>query len=63
MGPALVMLALVLFAANPRGSLAQTLKIGEPAPDFSVKLLHGGRTINLSDLRGRRVLIFAWASW
>ena len=62
-GPALVMLALLIFAMNPCSGLAQTLKIGEPAPKFSVKLLHGGRTIHLGDFRGRRVLVFAWASW
>lgn len=42
---------------------AAPLSIGQPAPDFAVQSLNGGRTIRLSDFRGRRVLIFTWASW
>jgi peroxiredoxin Q/BCP len=33
------------------------LSIGDPAPDFNVQD-HTGRTIRLSDLRGRRVLLW-----
>lgn len=51
----------VLFTSAP--SIGQQVKIGEPAPDFAVPSLDGQRTIHLSDFRGRRVLIFAWASW
>jgi peroxiredoxin len=47
----------------PGRTLAQAMKLGEPAPNFAVKSLRGDRTIHLSDFRGRRVLIFAWASW
>jgi peroxiredoxin len=40
----------------------RVVKIGDPAPDFSMQSLDG-RTIRLSDYRGKRVLLFVWASW
>jgi peroxiredoxin len=33
-----------------------------PAPDFSLKDLEG-RTVRLSELRGKRVLVHFWATW
>ncbi|MBP8973597.1 MAG: redoxin domain-containing protein [Anaerolineae bacterium] len=38
------------------------LSVGQRAPDFTVELLDG-RTVNLSDFRGRPVLINFWATW
>jgi peroxiredoxin len=38
------------------------VKIGDPAPDFSLKSLNG-EELRLSDYRGKRVLLFVWASW
>jgi len=55
--------AFVALLAAPGLSLGQKVKVGEPAPDFAVPTLDGQRTVRLSDFRGRRVLIFAWASW
>ncbi|HEX6299178.1 MAG TPA: TlpA disulfide reductase family protein [Acidimicrobiia bacterium] len=37
-------------------------EIGERAPDFSVELIDGG-TFNLSQARGRPVIVNLWASW
>jgi thiol-disulfide isomerase/thioredoxin len=37
-------------------------KAGEPAPDFSVKDLHD-RSVNLSDYKGKVVLVNFWATW
>ncbi|MEW6046791.1 MAG: TlpA disulfide reductase family protein [Bacillota bacterium] len=37
-------------------------EIGSPAPDFTLKDLEG-RTVRLSDLRGRPVMINFWATW
>jgi cytochrome c biogenesis protein CcmG, thiol:disulfide interchange protein DsbE len=38
------------------------LAIGQPAPDFSVRMLDG-RQIRLSDLKGSPVAISFWATW
>ncbi len=35
---------------------------GQPVPDFTLTLFDG-RTVRLSDLRGRVVVIHFWASW
>ncbi len=34
----------------------KTLKLGDPAPDFTLRA-HDGRTITLSALKGRRVVL------
>jgi len=34
----------------------KTLKVGDPAPDFTLRA-HDGRTITLSALRGQRVVL------
>ena len=54
---------LILMLVVPAGLAGQNLKLGEPAPDFTVPSLDGKRMIRLSDFRGRRVLVFTWASW
>lgn len=53
----------MLIAANLPIRGAQKIQVGEPAPDFTVPSLDGQTTYRLSDFRGRRVLIFNWASW
>ena len=40
----------------------RSVKIGDPAPDFALLTLQG-EELRLSDYRGKRVLIFVWASW
>ncbi len=54
----LIMTGLLLSAA---GSSAP-VTVGQPAPDFSVTTVEG-RTFAISELRGKRVLVFLWASW
>lgn len=48
-------------AKNPE-KLPIGLKIGERAPEFTLKDLNG-KTISLSDFKGKRVLLNFWASW
>ena len=38
------------------------IKIGDPAPELAFLTLDGSE-IRLSDYRGRRVIVFVWASW
>ena len=48
---------LVLFACNG----GRPPRIGETAPDFTIS--DGSRTVTLSQLRGKPVLLNFWASW
>jgi peroxiredoxin len=41
---------------------ATIVKVGDVAPDFSVEMLDG-RTIKLSELRGKVVMVCFWATW
>ena len=36
---------------------------GEPVPDFALPTVEGKKTVHLSDFRGKKVILFAWASW
>jgi thiol-disulfide isomerase/thioredoxin len=47
-------------ASSPDGSSST---IGQMAPDSEFAALHGARTISLSSLRGKVVLLDFWASW
>jgi len=54
-----------LDAAPPGAAGAEVpvgLSVGQRAPDFTVELLDG-RTVSLSDFRGRPVLVNFWATW
>ncbi len=64
-------LALVAFLAllgygmvtqQPLTGTSGALRVGKPAPGFVLPLF-GGRTLNLTDLRGQGVLVNFWASW
>ena len=61
----LMTLALPLAAAAAPDFAAmdiQRYETPKPAPDFSLPDLEG-RTVTLSELRGKVVLLFYWATW
>lgn len=41
---------------------AHAPRVGEPIPDVVLPDLDG-RLVRLSDYRGKRLLVFMWASW
>jgi len=49
---------------GPEGNVAPAgvLKVGVPAPAFKVKTLDG-KDLDLTELRGKPVLVFFWATW
>ena len=55
---------LALLAATGSGTAwaASKVVIGEPVPAFSVETL-ADKNLDITDLRGKRVLVFMWASW
>ena len=70
---AVVILAIsgLLFAGKrfshhsaPGGALLGASVNGKDAPDFDLRVLDGkGKTMKLSDLRGKAVLVNFWATW
>ena len=54
-----VSLALVGFSSNVQAS---SVKLAEPAPDFTLKSLDG-TNLRLEEYRGQVVLLNFWASW
>jgi peroxiredoxin len=47
---------------TPKVNIQSIAKVGQPAPDFSLKTIDG-EEIRLSTLKGKAVLINMWASW
>ena len=45
--------------AIPSGT---AVHVGDQAPDFTLPSLDGGE-ISLSEFRGKRLVLFFWASW
>ena len=44
------------------GTAVVPIAPGDPAPDFELPSLAGG-SVRLSDYRGKKVVLFMWASW
>ena len=43
---------------------AQTpFRVGEPVPDLRLPTIDGKRTIDLAELRGKRLLLIEFAAW
>jgi peroxiredoxin len=47
---------------SPRVNLQSIARVGDPAPDFSLKTIDGDE-VKLSDFNGKTVLLNLWASW
>jgi len=58
----LVLFLLRLNDSDSTFSQPATLSAGQPAPDFSLPGLDG-KKVNLSDYRGKVVLVNIWATW
>ena len=55
--------ALLAFGLSRDPSVIRSPLLGRPAPDFTLRTLLSGKKIQLSQLRGRVVVINFWASW
>jgi peroxiredoxin len=73
LGFAVVVIAAMLFVgsnisrkrqaeASRTGTLIPGQIVGKPAPDFALKTLDG-KTLRLSELRGKAVVLNFWATW
>jgi cytochrome c biogenesis protein CcmG, thiol:disulfide interchange protein DsbE len=56
---------LIAAAAIALSGIAQaaSVKEGQPAPDFTLKLLVGGQKVSLDELKGQVVVLNFWATW
>ena len=43
-------------------SATQVVSVGDEAPDFELRSLDGD-AVNLSGYRGKKTILFMWASW
>jgi len=60
----LAVLAILLLANSASAQTSSySLKVGMPHPDFILPSIDDGKPIQLSDLRGKKVLLMHFASW
>jgi len=52
----------VVFAAKAQTDENTLVKVGDPVPEFKVKMFDGSE-IDIKDLKGKTVLINFWATW
>ena len=60
--PLIVALSLMMVLGTAASATAQTLDIGQPAPELALTDL-AGNTHRLSEYRGKAVLLNFWATW
>jgi len=58
----LAALGLLFFFGQQRGGRHAVMQEGDRAPEFRLPALDG-RTVSLSDLRGKVVMVHFWATW
>jgi len=54
---------LFAFGLGRNPTVVQPVIVGKVAPAFNLSRLDGGRTLNLSSMRGQVVVLNFWASW
>ena len=59
----LVIAALFGLHSNARDPVEVGREVGMSFPDFELPTIDGARTLRLSDLRGKRILLIEFASW
>jgi cytochrome c biogenesis protein CcmG, thiol:disulfide interchange protein DsbE len=59
-GPALAVIALLVWATYTRGNAPQP---GDAAPTFAAERLDGSGSVSLEDFEGKPLVINFWASW
>ena len=55
-------IACILIASSLLTLPAQALKIGDKAPDFTLKAM-SGKNLKLAEQRGQIIVLNFWASW
>jgi thiol-disulfide isomerase/thioredoxin len=53
----------LLGAAPAPGPMVAAVKIGQPAPPFTLRLIRGGNKVSLDELRGNVIVLNFWATW
>lgn len=62
LGIVVILIAFGVYFTRSRDSKDMPAEIGKPAPDFSLQD-ENGRSVQLSDYRGRFVVLNFWATW
>lgn len=53
----------LLGAAPAPVPMVAAVKIGQPAPPFTLRLIRGGNKVSLDELRGNVIVLNFWATW
>ncbi|WHU05106.1 MULTISPECIES: TlpA disulfide reductase family protein [Sphingomonas] len=43
--------------------MVAAVKVGQPAPPFTLRLIRGGNKVSLDELRGNVIVLNFWATW
>ena len=53
----------VLLTCSAAAAQNTPYRVGEPLPELRLPTIDGQRTIDLAELRGKRLLLIEFASW